>query len=395
MIKNKILFVIDSLRIGGVQSALINLLQALDYNVFDVSLLLFHFEEKYLSLIPKDVQVLKMPFVIDAMNMTKESAKNTSLSAYFAKAFGAISCRYLGSKLTYKLLFNVCPRIKEKFDVAISFTNNLDSRSTYFGCNQYVLNYINAKHKASWLHVDYEAMNMNTTINNNEYLRFDRIIHVSEGCKEIFLKYIPVLANKSVVAYNIIDPAIVHKKSTEYVFDYGAKNIFKIITIARLDKNKNITACVNIAKRLKENNIAFIWNILGDGQDKNVIEELIKKEDVSDCVRLIGYVRNPYPILKESDILVSTSLSESFGMAIYESTVLGIPVVAYNYPALKEIINHGVNGYICNAADDIHTCLQSLASDKNLYNRIKNNCIPLINYSLMLDSNVKAITFKD
>ena len=60
----KVLFGINSLHIGGIQTALINLLQALDYSKYDVTVQLFHYEEEYLDLIPKSVKVKKAPYLV-------------------------------------------------------------------------------------------------------------------------------------------------------------------------------------------------------------------------------------------------------------------------------------------------------------------------------------------
>lgn len=391
--KKDILFVIDSLRVGGVQSALINLLWALDSDKYNISLLLFHYEKRDEYNLPQTLTILKMPFVIDSMNNTLESAKRQGVMSYLTKLLGAVSCRLFGSKIVYKFLFNLSSRIKKKYDVAISFTNNLNSRSTYFGCNQYVLNQIHAKQKISWLHVDYEAMNMDNTVNKDEYSRFDRIVHVSSACKKCFLKFNPELESKSIVAYNIVNPLFLKKKCSETNYNFRNERQINIITIARLDHNKNITSCLNIAKRLKESDISFTWRILGDGQERKSIEEKIIKNELSDCVKLLGYISNPYPFLKQSNLLVSTSLSESFGMVIYESTILGVPVLALNYPALKEIIKNGKNGFICQNENEIFDYIYKLANNENLYKKLLVNCKPLIDYNHILEMNNNAINF--
>lgn len=379
--KTKILFVMDSLRIGGVQSAFLNMLKILDYNRYEVTVQLFHYDESYEQKLPATVSVRTMPFIIDAMNCSLLEARQKGIVAYIIKIIGAKLCRLFGANVIYRLLFKLSNRDNNTYDVAVSFNNNLSVKTTYFGCNMYVLDYVRAKHRLSWLHVDYEVMRMNTPINDSEYKRFDRIVHVSNACRNVFLKYNPDLQDKSVVAFNVIDPSVLFRKAKEVDNPIPHCVGTNIVTVARLDPNKNIMACLNVAKQLLAAGVDFNWYILGDGQDRQLVSDVISQNGLSDRVHLLGYISKPYSYISNADILVSTSLSESFGMVIFEATVLGTPVIANDYPALKEIVKHGGNGFICNTEKEIFDSLYKMCTDKILYDNIKNNAKPILDFS--------------
>lgn len=392
MNKKKLLFVIDSLRIGGIQTALINLLQVLDYSTYDVTLQLFHYSSEYHDIVPKTVNIRKMPLVMDAMNTSLEDARRKGVWYYLIKIVGSLSCRLLGSNIVYRFLFTLIKQDRTQYDIAISYTNNGGLKGTYYGANLYVLNRISSSRKIAWLHVDYGAMNMSNRINDAEYRRFDRIVHVSKACRESFLKFLPDLRENSIVAYNITDFFRLRKKSGLFNISFD-KSVFNIVTVARLDANKNISACLRISERLLNRGLRFMWYIVGDGQDREFIKKYVLSHHLESCIQLIGYQPNPYPYIQNCDIVVSTSLSESFGMVVLESIMLGTPVVAYKYPALEEIIDDGINGIICQDEDAIYDALDRLIVSQCSYQKIKGSCFSKIDLEQMISMNQQALYF--
>lgn len=115
-----------------------------------------------------------------------------------------------------------------------------------------------------------------------------------------------------------------------------------LVTVCRLDKNKNVIACLEVAQKLKSLSVVFRWIIVGDGTEREYITTQIADRKLEDVIVLAGYQRNPYPYIMNSDVMISTSLSESYGMAV----VLHVPAIAFSYPALTEVIDQGKNGFI-------------------------------------------------
>ena len=343
----KILLGINSLHIGGIQTALINLLQNLDYTKYDVTVQLFHYEEEYRGFLPPEVKIRKASFPLGIANNTMKEAKKKGTAIYVLRAAMAVICKIIGANRFYSLLFRGI-HDDTFYDEAISFTNNGNIKTLYFGMNQYILNCVEARKKSTWLHVDFEGMKLNDSYNISEYRRFDRVITVSEAAKDIFLKYVPEMSAKTHVVYNVINPEKLKEQGNDRVigFETFAQDRLKIVTICRLDENKNVTACLEVAQRLKDRKIPFQWIIVGDGTERNTLAERASEKRLDENVTFVGYQRNPYPYIMDADIAVSTSISESYGMSIAESIALHVPAIAFYYPALQEVIKNGENGFI-------------------------------------------------
>lgn len=371
----KILIAMDSIRIGGIQTALVNMLRTIHYDKYDVTLLLFHYEDAYKEFLPKELKIKRLSPIINVMNYTGQEAKEKGVFTYLCKKFFALLCRIFGGNAVYGFLYKFIKKDDTIWDVAISYTNNISLRGTYFGVNKFVLEKVKAKEKVSWVHVDYEKLKMNHKINNREYRKFDKVIHVSEAAQKTFLQYLPELKNRTRVIYNIIDTQSLKEKAAEFTIS-EPKNEFTIITVSRLDENKNILDCLSVAKLLKDAGFTFKWFILGDGEQRKIIENRIEEWGLKDFVILKGYIKNPYPYIIRSDVMISTSKSESFGLAIAEAIALGIPAIAYYYPAAPEIIKQEENGYIVPSGDKETTfeTVKRLLLEKELLENLKRNC---------------------
>lgn len=106
-----------------------------------------------------------------------------------------------------------------------------------------------------------------------------------------------------------------------------------------------------ILKRIAElsPNIPFKYYILGDGEKKNELQEIIDKNKISEYVKLLGFKHNAYCYLFYSDGLILSSRYEGFPNIVLESNALGKPVFAnFCLGGINEIIIDGKNGVYCN-----------------------------------------------
>lgn len=360
----KIIFVCDSLRIGGIQTALVNLINNLNLEKYKIDLFLFN-DENSEKKIDSRINIISGSKFLKTCSYTLNQAKEKGKICYLIRGFVFLLCKVFGANLVYNCIFLFEKNLKE-YDIAISFSNNGSIKSTYFGYNKFVLKKIEAKKKVSWLHVDYETMKMNNKINNREYKLFDCVVAVSNATMKSFLKYIPEMKNKTIVIYNYLDFDTIKRKSlenTKYEFD---NNLFNIVSVGRLDSNKNQIMQLEIAKKLCDNNIKFKWYLIGDGPERTNLENYIINNKLENCVIMLGYINNCYPYIKKSNLVVSTSLSESYGLSLIEALSLKKIVVTLEYPAVYEIIND--NGIVCQSKDIIYETIKKIIIDKKYYN---------------------------
>lgn len=363
----KMIIVCDSLRIGGIQSALKSLLKNIEKN-YKIDLFLFNNDSSTESL-PANIKVYSGKGLLKIISYTRKEAKNKGIFIYFIRIFLAVLCKIFNSKIIYSFIFKGQQKFNN-YDIAISFSNNVGIHSTYFGCNQFVISNINAKEKITWLHVDYEIFNLNNKINNNEYKLFDKIICVSEFVKKQFLKYNNNCKNKCFVIENFIEVEDIKQKSKEKCDIYFNQEMFNIISIGRLDDNKNQILQLETALKLMNNGIKFKWYFIGDGINYSKYKKYILDNKLSNNVELLGAKTNPYNYIKNSNLLVSTSKSESYGLTVIESLILNIPVIAMYYGAIDEI-NTNDNIVICHKENELYEKVKKMITVREYYRKRK------------------------
>lgn len=351
----------------------------MDTSKYEITVKFFHYQNDYNALLPDNVKIERSSAVLDAMNLTAAEAKKKGIIIYIFRKLMALACRVLGSKFVYSVVLRR-EKNNDEYDIAISYTNNGNGKSVYYGMNKFILENVKAKQKFAWVHVDYEALNMSTPQNNAEYNRFDKIIHVSQATKNKFLIYNPTLKDKCMVVYNFINPHRLRQLAGP-VQEHAE---FTIVSVGRFDRNKNMSACVSIGAELKKLNILFKWILVGNGPEYDCIQKKITENDLQESFALVGSQKNPYTYIANADLYVSTSKTESFGLSIYEAISLGIPALAYSYPAVYEIISNGSNGYIVNPdISEMTEKIVMLATQKNYYNLLKKRCKPLVSLEMV------------
>ena len=174
------------------------------------------------------------------------------------------------------------------------------------------------------------------------YGKASKIVSVS---KDIDSYFNWVSNSKKVVIHNpLVDTESIASDKIELKVD---KNYNHIIAMGRLVRQKGfdllLKAYSMIAKQYSD------WNliIIGDGILKSVLMNEIESLNIKNRVNLLGNLKNPFPVLVQSQIFVLSSRWEPFGIALIEAMSLGMPVISYNCPGgPSEIINHEKNGLI-------------------------------------------------
>ncbi|MDU2230812.1 MAG: glycosyltransferase, partial [Clostridium perfringens] len=98
--------------------------------------------------------------------------------------------------------------------------------------------------------------------------------------------------------------------------------------MGRLDYNKNQILLLKAVREVKKYYDDFIIYILGDGDERLKLERYINDNKLNENVRILGFVENPYPYIKNSVATILTSLSEGFSLALVESVMLNTPIIS-------------------------------------------------------------------
>lgn len=223
------------------------------------------------------------------------------------------------------------------------------------------VSYLPAKKRIVWLHSDYRRY-VGDRNETKYYERIDHVVCVSRFAKEAFLSVLPQFEPKVVIIRNTINVEDIVAKSklvtpdVERIFPQGEENPFTIISIGRLDPVKQFDKIPAIAADVKvrlDGSKRFQWLIIGGGDNgaKHEIEKGIEAYRVAGEVHLLGEQTNPYPYLANSDLIVCTSLNETFSYTIHEGLALQVPFLCNDFQGASDSVHVGQEGYVMPIAD--------------------------------------------
>lgn len=125
------------------------------------------------------------------------------------------------------------------------------------------------------------------------------------------------------------------------------ENVCKIVTVSRIASEKGQMLALQIAERLKANNLQFEWTFVGDGPDMDACLENVSIRGLKDCCFFVGAKTNPYPYIKMADIYVAPSFVEADPVTIQEAMILNKVIVSSDISALSEALGGGMYGLLC------------------------------------------------
>ena len=330
----KIIFFAYDLRIGGIETALVNLLNHLDYTKYDVTLALERKEGVFLDKINPLVHV---------------------------KEYRVSNCRFTILRKGYNFIKRVIWSIKNK--------NKYDFSCLYatYSLPFSKLSKIASKNSSIFIHGDYTLMyegdEFLSFFDRREIDKFRRIFFVSNESLENFSKYYPNLKNKFIVLNNFIDSDAVIELSKEKInLEKKHDNLF--VFVGRLDeKSKRIFRMLEIIKNLKDDYSVELW-VVGGGDDYNSYDNYIKDNGLDENVILIGAKTNPYPYMAKADFIILTSEYEGFPVVYLEAAALNKKVITTmdlsdGYINIKDDLGYIISKDVKKATDEIKEILNN------------------------------------
>jgi len=357
MRKKKILFRNRSLEVGGSEKILLNILQNLDRNKFDITLVLNFKEGEFINQLPPDIKVKSITNGIDFLN------KNSFLS----KLNRAIK------RLQY-FLFQIYP-------IAFYKKHQLMDIETEIAFSHYmiptVLNSpIKASKKIFWFHGDLLEFSLT---DDEKYklvqslLKFDQGVFVSEHSKKNIENNYKIKLSNSTVIYNPINTMEIKDKSNEEMNE--TISFFDFISIGRFGKAKGFDDLVNAHYLLINEGYKINTAIVGSGEEYENIKQLIKHYNLEDSFHLLGFQSNPLKYLKNSNYFIFPTYTESYPTVVAESLILGVPVLSTNVGGIPEMVINEQEGFLFNPGkENVYKYMKKALDDKELLIQLKQNC---------------------
>ncbi|SCC45059.1 glycosyltransferase [Bacillus mycoides] len=375
----RVLFMISSMNIGGVEKSLLSLLSVIPKDKYDVTVLMLEKKGGFLKQLPSWIKIEEAVWFKDIKPKIMQSPKKTIKEYYenkrYIKALNFFFSYVVSEKLKdryvfYKEIFKDIPHSKNKYDIAIAYQGPTDI------IDYYVVNRVTSKKKISWVHFDVFKHQINTKLYEKLYGELDNICVVSKEAQKHLIEKFPRVKSKTNVFLNIVLPDLINEMAKEKVeFDNGYKGM-KIVTVGRLSKEKGQDLAIKVLSMLRKVGYEVRWYCIGEGENREYYETLIRKYDLKKDFVLLGSTQNPYPYVYQSDIYVQTSRHEGYCLTLAEAKCLKKPIVTTNFTGAYEQIKDGHNGFIVEwNEEDLYNKIKYLLDQKILRKKITTNLL--------------------
>lgn len=341
-----------SLRMGGLERVLIEMLQNLDKNRYNISLIIEDDSGKeniFLDQVPKgiDIYFLKPEDLIAKTHYHRERKKN--LYHKFIYNFLMSKEHSFVIRRTQEVLQEIEKRYGE-IEVFLDYD---------WGARRYVEK-LKAKRKIVWIHNSVPKLlkkESKIVRFGKNLAKYDTVVAICDDMKKELEDIYPYLKGHVERVYNpfnfkrILDLAedktgLTENQKTLLEDDY-------IIAVSRLDTvQKDYATLIKGYRLAQESGVKEKLYIVGDGPDRKEIEKLIKESKLEDKIILIGKTTNPYVWMKNSKLFVHSSKYEGFGLVIVEAAILGKAIISSDCKVgPKEILGNGKYGKIFSVGD--------------------------------------------
>lgn len=370
-----ILFFIESLNGGGAEKVLCTMIKNMDREKFHVKLCCAVNSGSYIEEV--------RPYV-DYSYVFENPASLSGLRLFLFKIKYIILYKWLPLSLFCRFF------LPKGSDIEVAYTEGKATKVIAHSANR-------VAKKIAWLHIDLYNFHWTTIEYSSHkeesdiYKHFDRIVSVSDTVKEAFHKEFPDVDVPVTTLYNPIDSDEIITKSKENV-DIEKLHKYTIVSIGRLTKQKAFLRLVKIVERLyKDGFDVGLW-ILGEGDERCLLEKYIQEHGLNNNVSLLGFKSNPYSYLSKADLFVCSSLSEGYSTAVTEALILGLPIVTTECSGMKELLDGGNTGIItANDEDSLYEGVKTVFEDKDRLKRMrelslkKGNTLSLTNLVKQID----------
>ena len=284
-------------RVGGIQKALVNILENLDYSRFAVDVFVFD-DEPFYTLAPREgLRVIRCcPW------------------PYWSRFVPFDTARRIFSSV----------KTVEAYDVAVDF--NSYSAECAAGALA-----VKAKKRVMWIHNDMAIKygeepkyRLLWHFFKGKFRHFDAFAAVSEGIVDGFRSMTGLKAAPVTVVPNYIDTAEIFRKAEEEPELKVERDKYNLCSMGRLVHQKGFDLLLEDFAKVRGERPDMRLTLIGDGPEREKLEAQIVRLGLADCVTMTGSLRNPFPLLKQMDGFALESRYEGQGIVLWEAKALGL-----------------------------------------------------------------------
>jgi len=363
----KVLFVIYALNYGGAERSLVNLLQELPPEKYQVDLLLFRKWGAFIQQLPPWVRVLDTPEELGGLYAPVRKAGKYAATKVLSTICSKIARRNKKAAAAFRWKHFYGKKIKpltEHYDIAVAYVG---AEIMYF-----VRDKVNADRKLVWIHNDYRTAGYSAVDDRSYFADMDEIVSVSEECVEVLRQEFPEYQDKMHYIANITSSTLIRKQADAFVTEEFAQCDCNILSVGRLWPQKGFDMAIDAARILKSRGFVFRWFVVGDGYLREKLQKQIENAGLEREFALLGTRNNPYPYIKNCTLLAQTSRYEGKSVVLDEGKILCAPIVTTAYPTAADQIADGEEGLIVEMSPEgIADGIASLLTDETRRLKLK------------------------
>ena len=316
----KILFFIDSISGGGAEKVLRNLVNNMDQSKFEIT-----------------VQTINDS--VKADTLLKDGIRYKTINRFKNRVLNKLYQYWIRLCAELKILYPLY--IKDDYDIEVAYLECGPTKIIASSTNKKAV-------KIAWVHCDLkkkEGFADSIERSRKYYEKYDKIVCVSENVKQSFEKLFGT-DMETTVLYNVNDENEILEKA-ELPVPFQRKSSGELfVAVGRLTRQKGFDRLIEACRLLRDEGYSFELWILGEGSEREKLEELIQKYSLNDRVSLLGFIENPYPCIKEADILVCSSRYEGMSTVVTEGLILGKAIVTTACTGMMELLDDSEYGII-------------------------------------------------
>ena len=317
------------LNYGGIERAVVSLANYL-CNYYDVEIACtYKINEESSFKLDKKVRVKYLTNVVPNKKEFKKALKSFKLITAFNEGIKSIKILKLRKNSMIEYISNT------DSDVIISTRDIFNELLSKYKKNQLTIGWEHNHHHGDMKYAKRIV---------NSVKKLDYFVLVSNNLKEFYEKELSNTKCKCVYIPNTLDFV---SKTVSNLKDK------RMISVGRLSKEKGYMDLLDMSKTIFKDHNDWHLDIVGDGSERETLENYIKNNNLSNNVTLHGFKDRDYinNLLKKSSIYLMTSYTESFGIVLIEAMNYGLPVIAFDdAEGAREIINKN-NGYLIDNRD--------------------------------------------
>lgn len=359
----RVLFVCESFKMGGIQSSMINLANALQAYC-QVDLYVYYPCGPLKQRLHPNIRVLSPAWRVQALGMSFEEARESGrMATVIYRTLASVWARFVDNSLPLRRAFHSENRLTG-YDLAIAFHQEQKRSYVVSGFARFVDEIVEARCKAAWLHCDPASNDLDMPFNLPIYRRMDKVLCVSRALRDGFSRMYPEMREKADYCYNVVDrESLIAMSSDKQAIPYPEHRLI-CFSASRLSEEKALVRGVKALSPVFHSHENLMWYIAGEGSDRVRIQNAIDEAQLSDRILLIGELSNPYPYMRNADLLLNLSYHEAAPMVFLEAHALGVPVFATRTSSADELLRDGETDFICeNSEEGIREGLARLMDD--------------------------------